>query len=149
MVGLEYGTDLDRARGVLGRAAQEADGVVDSPPVQVHTSLFGESSIDFLVWFWHQSDFQSGYEVTDSVIRSINQARRITACPSSQPGCIVSGTVMAKPRRLIPLLPGITIALLADLDGAASGLEGSGAVGVEFLEGDQCAVAGKLYGCGA
>lgn len=89
VVGLQYGTDLNRARKVLRRAAQKADGVVDAPPVEVHTSLFGDSSIDFLVWYWHESDMQSGYEVTDSVARSINQA------------CADEGLTIAFPQRTL------------------------------------------------
>lgn len=76
VVGLEYGTDLETAREVLLAAAQNAAGVHSDPPVSVFVSTFGESSIDFLVWYWHDSNILSGYEVTDAVARSIDQACR-------------------------------------------------------------------------
>lgn len=76
MVGLEYGTDLDAAREVLVAAAQDAAGVLDEPPVDVFVSTFGESSIDFRVWFWHGSEIRSHYEATDAVARSIDRACR-------------------------------------------------------------------------
>ena len=63
VVGLEYGTDLDAAREVLAAAAQDAAGVLADPPVDVFVSTFGESSIDFRVWYWHASDIRSHYEV--------------------------------------------------------------------------------------
>lgn len=76
VVGLEYGTDLDTAREVLCDAAQDAAGVSSLQPVEVFVSQFGESSIDFLVWYWHDSDILSAYEVTDAVTRSIDRACR-------------------------------------------------------------------------
>lgn len=76
VVGLEYGTNLDTAREVLYAAAQDAAGVSSDQPVKVFVSHFGESSIDFLVWYWHDSDIMSAYEVTDAVTRSIDRACR-------------------------------------------------------------------------
>jgi small conductance mechanosensitive channel len=89
VVGLEYGTDLETARGVLRGAAQGAAGVLDEPPVEVHAAVFGESSIDFLVWYWHGSDVRSAYEATDEVVRSINRA------------CNESGLKIAFPQRTL------------------------------------------------
>jgi small conductance mechanosensitive channel len=76
VVGLTYGTALDSARDVLMRAAGDAAGVAAEPPVRVFVSKFGDSSIDFLVWFWHDSDLVSQYEATDAVARSIDRACR-------------------------------------------------------------------------
>lgn len=89
VVGLEYGIDLDRAREILRDAAQAAPGVLDEPPVEVHATEFGESSIDFLVWYWHASDLRSAYEATDEVVRSINRA------------CAHSGLTIAFPQRTL------------------------------------------------
>ncbi len=74
IVGLEYGTDLDTARRVLLAATQHADGVLASPPVDVFASVFGDSSIDFFVWYWHAPDIRTAYVVTDAVVRSIDRA---------------------------------------------------------------------------
>lgn len=76
VVGLRYGTDLDAAREVLASAARTAAGVSDQHPVEVLVSKFGDSSIDFLVWYWHDSDIVSQYEATDAVARSIDRACR-------------------------------------------------------------------------
>lgn len=75
-VGLAYGTDLDRARRVLGDAAVGVTGVLATPPPEVFVSEFADSSINFLVWFWHASDLQSEYEATDQVARSLERACR-------------------------------------------------------------------------
>ena len=76
IVGLAYGTDLDRARQVLGDATVGVPGVLATPPPEVFVSEFADSSINFLVWFWHASDFQSEYETTDQVARSLERACR-------------------------------------------------------------------------
>ena len=76
IVGLAYGTDLDRARQVLNEATAEVPGVLTSPPPEVFVSEFADSSINFLVWFWHASDLQSEYEATDQVARSLDRACR-------------------------------------------------------------------------
>jgi small-conductance mechanosensitive channel len=76
VVGLEYGTDLETAHEVLLAAARDTVGVYSDPPARVFVATFGESSIDFLVWYWHDSDIVSGYEVTDAVARSIDSACR-------------------------------------------------------------------------
>ena len=76
VVGLEYGTVLDAAREVLTTATREAPGVSAEHPVEVFVSNFGDSSIDFLVWYWHESDIESQYRVTDAVARAIDRACR-------------------------------------------------------------------------
>ena len=76
IVGLKYGTDLEVAREVLLDAAQDTAGVYSDPPVSVFVSKFGDSSISFLIWYWHDSDIISGYEVTDAVARNVDRACR-------------------------------------------------------------------------
>jgi small-conductance mechanosensitive channel len=76
VVGLAYGTDLDRARQVLGEATAGVPGVLTTPEPEVFVSEFADSSINFLVWFWHASDLQSGYEATDQVARALARACR-------------------------------------------------------------------------
>lgn len=75
-VGLEYGTNLDRAVEILAEAARTPDAVLDSPPVEVYVAEFAESSIDFIIWYWHASDFRSSLEASDAVARSIDRACR-------------------------------------------------------------------------
>lgn len=76
VVGLRYGTNLDAAREVLIAATREAPGVLDEPDVDVFVSLFDDSAVTFLVWFWHASDLRSAYATTDAVARSIDRALR-------------------------------------------------------------------------
>jgi small-conductance mechanosensitive channel len=76
VVGLEYGTELGAARAILTRAAQDTAGVSPEPPVNVFVSKFGDSSIEFLVWYWHGSDILTQYRVTDAVARNIDRACR-------------------------------------------------------------------------
>jgi small-conductance mechanosensitive channel len=75
-VGVEYATDLDRAREVLLAAMDNVPGVVDEPAPEAYVVEYADSSIDFLVRFWHPSDILSGYVVTDEVARAINRALR-------------------------------------------------------------------------
>lgn len=76
VVGVEYGTDLDRAKQVLEAAVAEAPGVIAEPAAEAHVIEYGDSSIDFLVRYWHPADIQSGYVVTDEVARAINRSLR-------------------------------------------------------------------------
>jgi len=89
IVGLAYGTDLDRARQVLRDAAVAVPDVLTTPPPEVFVSEFGDSSINFLVWFWHASDFQSEYETTDQVARSLERA------------CVDHGLTISFPQRTL------------------------------------------------
>ena len=85
LVGLAYGTDLEFARGVLLEATASADGVVADPEPRVLVARFGESSIDFRVWFWHDSDLPSEYETIDRVIRALDLACKENALTISFP----------------------------------------------------------------
>lgn len=61
-VGVAYGTDLSVAQRVLTEAVTGSAGVLASPSPEVLFEAFGESSIDFVVRFWHEpkiADFWS------------------------------------------------------------------------------------------
>jgi len=89
VVGLRYGTGLSAASEILRNAAQSSQGVVSDPPVEVFVSQFGDSSIDFLVWFWHDSDLMSEMRTTDQVAIAIDDA------------CREHGLVIAFPQRTL------------------------------------------------
>jgi small-conductance mechanosensitive channel len=74
VVSLEYGTDLDRAKHVLEAALSAAAGVESDPAPEAYVVEHADSSIDFLVRFWHASDIMSGYVVTDEAARAINRS---------------------------------------------------------------------------
>lgn len=73
-VGVAYGTDLRRATEVLGEAVRVADGVLDSPEPEVLLEGFGESSIDFVVRFWHAPTIAEFWNVRSAVAHEIDLA---------------------------------------------------------------------------
>jgi small-conductance mechanosensitive channel len=74
VVGVKYGTDLDRTKRVLEEAVGAAAGVATNPAVEAYVIEYADSSIDFLVRFWHASSILSGFTVTDEVGRAINRS---------------------------------------------------------------------------
>ena len=74
VVGVRYGTDLDRTKRVLEQAVTASAGVATDPAVEAYVVQYADSSIDFLVRFWHASDILSGFTVTDEVGRAINRS---------------------------------------------------------------------------
>jgi small-conductance mechanosensitive channel len=73
-VGVAYGTDLRRAAAVLGEAVRSADGVLGSPEPEVLVEAFGESSIDFVVRFWHAPTIADLWNVRSAVANEIDVA---------------------------------------------------------------------------
>jgi small conductance mechanosensitive channel len=73
MVGVAYGTDLDRAKSVLEAAAGAVEGVIERPPATARVLEFGDSSIDFAVHFWHRPQMAQVWQVRDEVARSIKR----------------------------------------------------------------------------
>jgi len=74
VVGVKYGTDLDRTKRVLEEAVTASAGVAADPPAEAYVIQYADSSIDFLVRFWHASNILSGFTVTDEVGRAVNRA---------------------------------------------------------------------------
>jgi len=73
-VGVAYGTDLSAARSALSTAVRSAEGVRDEPSPEVLLEAFGDSSIDFVVRFWHEPSIASFWNVRDDVVASIDRA---------------------------------------------------------------------------
>lgn len=73
-VGVEYGTDLDRAQQILIDAVAGVEGVMDAPPPTAFVFSFGSSSIDFKLGFWHEPSAASEGEVRDRVARAVKKA---------------------------------------------------------------------------
>lgn len=71
MVGVAYGTDLDHATRVAREAATSADGVLETPGVQVYVEGFGDSSVDLAVRFWHPPSMAAAWSVRDDVARAV------------------------------------------------------------------------------
>jgi len=51
-VGVSYGTDLKLAQKLLLDAAREHPACITDPKPQCFLTDFGESSVDFILWFW-------------------------------------------------------------------------------------------------
>lgn len=73
-VGVAYGTDLLRAQEVLAAAVTSAEGVVESPPYEVLLDGFGDSSIDFVVRFWHLPTIADYWQVKSNVAFAVDRA---------------------------------------------------------------------------
>lgn len=72
-IGVEYGTDLGRAKTVILDTLSSVDGVLPDPAAEALVSGFGDSAIGFSVRFWHEPTLQSRYRVTDRVAREIDR----------------------------------------------------------------------------
>lgn len=73
-VGVAYGTDLEQARRVLERAVRGADGVQESPAPDVLLEAFGDSSIDFVVRYWHEPSIAELWRTRHNVAASVERA---------------------------------------------------------------------------
>jgi small-conductance mechanosensitive channel len=73
-IGVEYGTDLRLAVGVIDRALGGVATVHDDPPHQVFVNEFNDSSIDLLAWYWHQPEIDDEFVATDDVALAIKDA---------------------------------------------------------------------------
>lgn len=73
-VGVAYGTDLAHAQAVILRATQGVQGVLDTPAPQAWVTTFNDSSIDFDVRYWHESDILSMFRVRSGVAMAIKAA---------------------------------------------------------------------------
>jgi small conductance mechanosensitive channel len=73
-VGVAYGTDLGRTRGVLRSAVESVADVLPTPAPEIHLVAFGSSSIDFELRFWHAPSIGDELVTTDGVIESVDLA---------------------------------------------------------------------------
>lgn len=73
-VGVAYDTDLDRATEVLTEAVARVDRIADSPDPWIVLREFGESSINFSVFFWHRSDVASELATTHDMVLAVHHA---------------------------------------------------------------------------
>jgi small conductance mechanosensitive channel len=87
-VGVEYGTDLDRAQRVIVEALAGIDGVLGDPGPEALVSEFADSSIVFTVRFWHQT-IGDWMPLGDQVARTVDRTLRR------------EGIVIALPQRVV------------------------------------------------
>ncbi len=71
-VGTDYDADLRHTREILGRVAEDTEGVLDEPETQVYLQQLGGSSIDWTVRVWAETgDY---WEVKQRLTHSIKIA---------------------------------------------------------------------------
>jgi small-conductance mechanosensitive channel len=73
IVGVAYGTDLEKARDVIANAVSTVSLVSTKTPTQVLFHGFGESSLDFRILFWID-DFENGLVALSEVGVAVNRA---------------------------------------------------------------------------
>ncbi|WP_158412508.1 mechanosensitive ion channel family protein [Ilumatobacter nonamiensis] len=73
-VGVAYGTDLALTREVLDGAVTSVDGVRDVPDPEVLFTGFGDSSIDFVVRYWHEPSIATFWRTRSEVGLAIDLA---------------------------------------------------------------------------
>ncbi|HET6811968.1 MAG TPA: mechanosensitive ion channel family protein [Acidimicrobiales bacterium] len=73
-VGVAYGTDLARAREVLLDAASRTPGVERVPAPAAWVKEFGESSVNFVVLFWHGVNRTGIWEARSNLATTVHAA---------------------------------------------------------------------------
>ncbi|MFV0290866.1 MAG: mechanosensitive ion channel family protein [Mangrovibacterium sp.] len=72
IIGVAYGTDLDKAKNILLDVLENQVGIIKNPKPDVFFINFGESSLDFSVRFW--THFNDGMPVKSAVGIAIDNA---------------------------------------------------------------------------
>lgn len=75
-IGVAYGTDLECARSALMSAVRCVEEVFDDPEPEVLLTGFGDSSIDFVVRFWHEPTIAAHWSAQSAVAFSLDKACR-------------------------------------------------------------------------
>jgi small-conductance mechanosensitive channel len=73
-VGVAYGTDLSEARRALEPAVGSVAGVLASPAPKILLTAFGDSSIDFVVRYWHDPSILAFWSVRSDVVVAVDAA---------------------------------------------------------------------------
>lgn len=71
-VGVAYDTNLDDATEVLRHAVGRVQRVASYPPPLVVLRQFGASSIDFTIFYWHDSDVPSELATTHDLVLAVH-----------------------------------------------------------------------------
>lgn len=71
-VGIAYEADVARAKQLIAEAATGIEGVYQDPPPLAYIDEFGDSSVDLVVWFWH--DDGARIVVRDRVAEAVKKA---------------------------------------------------------------------------
>jgi small-conductance mechanosensitive channel len=89
VAGVEYATDLDRARALAVEAMTTAPGVLDDPPPEALVEEFADSTINISCRFWHEPDLMSELRAQDEAMRAVKRTFN------------ANGIVIAFPQRVL------------------------------------------------
>ncbi len=64
-IGVAYGSDVEKVKEILLKAASESDKILPSPKPTVNFADFGDSSLDFKLLFWTKEVFRKEFVLSD------------------------------------------------------------------------------------
>ena len=73
-VGVAYDTDLQKATETALQAVRAVPDLLDDPPPILFFHEFGDSSINFTIRYWFQTDATNYFEAQDIGVKAIKQA---------------------------------------------------------------------------
>jgi small conductance mechanosensitive channel len=73
-IGVAYDTDLDNARQIALDAISGIDGVLPDPAPQVIYNSFGDSAINFTLYYWIATAETGYFDAQDAGVLAVNQA---------------------------------------------------------------------------
>jgi small-conductance mechanosensitive channel len=74
IAGVDYATDLDRAREVVIEALREARLVATTPAPEAFVEQFADSTINIACRFWHAPEIQASWAARDEAMRAVKRA---------------------------------------------------------------------------
>ena len=74
VAGVDYATDLDRAREVVVEALRGADGVLADPVPEAFVEEFDDSTINIACRFWHLPRIENEWAARDEAMRAVKRA---------------------------------------------------------------------------
>lgn len=70
-IGVSYDSDIELARELMLEAVKEAPSCCDDPPAKCYLTEYGDSSVNFLLFFWVEDIIQGRYAPQSEVMFSI------------------------------------------------------------------------------
>lgn len=92
-VGVSYDTELDIATAALGIAISRVQRIAQEPPPMVMLGGFGESSIDFTIYYWHDSDIPSELAARHDLVLAVHQNLTADGITIAFPQMVVWGGI--------------------------------------------------------
>ena len=73
-IGVAYGSDLDLVKSTFAEAVDGLDAISARPEPEVLFTGFGDSSVDFVVRFWHPPSIADSWKARDAVGLALDKA---------------------------------------------------------------------------